>query len=93
MRARTAGAWQRKGLWPVVSARVPDLSLQFLGDQGGKKIALRGGGGVTQKPIFPTPPPPSLAAVTGGGGFRAGAPDLPCRGEGGGGQPNIYGSK
>ena len=34
----------------------------------GKKIALRGGGGVTRKPIFPTPPPPSFAAVTGGGG-------------------------
>ena len=25
---------------------------------GGKKIALRGGGRVTRKPIFPTPPLP-----------------------------------
>ena len=46
---------------------------------GGKKIALRGGGG-TRKPIFPTPPP-SLAAVMGGGGSGQGAPDLPCRGD------------
>ena len=58
---------------------------------GGKKIALRGGW-VTRKPIFPTPPPPSLAAVTGGGGSGRGRPT--CRaGRGGGGQPNIYGSK
>ena len=26
--------------------------------RGRKKIALRGGGGVTRRPIFPTPPPP-----------------------------------
>ena len=37
---------------------------------------------MTRRPIFPTPRPPSLAAVT-GGGFRAGVPDLPCRGGGG----------
>ena len=49
--------------------------------QGGKKIALWGGG-VTRKPIFPTPPPPSLAAVTGGGVQGRGArPAVP----GGGG--------
>ena len=49
---------------------------------GGKKIALRGGGG-TRKPIFPTPPPSLLGRRDGGrGGFRAGAPDLPCRGGG-----------
>ena len=48
--------------------------------KGRKKIALQGG--VTRKPIFPTPPPPSLAAVTGGGGFRAGVPNLPCWGGG-----------
>ena len=49
---------------------------------GGKKIALRGGGGVTRKPIFPTPPP-SLAAVTGGGSSGRGCPT--CRAGGGGG--------
>ena len=49
---------------------------------GGKKIALRGGGGGGTEAHFPNPPPPSLAAVTGGGGFRAGVPDLPCRGGG-----------
>ena len=50
-----------------------------------------GGGGVTQKPSFPTPAPPSLAAVTGGGVQGRGArPAVPG---GGGGQPNIYGSK
>ena len=50
-----------------------------------------GGGGVTRRPIFPTPPPPpSLAAVTGGGVQGGGVrPAVP----GGGGQPNIYGSK
>ena len=41
-------------------------------NQGGKKIALRGGG-VTRKPIFPTPAPPSLAAVPGGGVQGGGA--------------------
>ena len=55
------------------------------GTQGGKKIALRGGGGVTRKPIFPTPPPPSLAAVTGGGGSGRGRPT--CRAGGGGVNP------
>ena len=38
---------------------------------GGKKIALRGG--VTRRPIFPSPRPPSLAAVTGGGVQGGGA--------------------
>ena len=46
---------------------------------GGKKIALRGGGG-TRKPIFPTPPLSLLDRRDRRGGFRAGAPDLPCRG-------------
>ena len=54
---------------------------------GGKKIALRGG---DTEAHFPNPPP-SLAAVTGwgvqGGGARPAVPG------GGGGQPNIYGSK
>ena len=48
---------------------------------GGKKIALRGGGGDTEA-HFSNPPPPSLATIT-EGGFKAGAPDLPCRGGGG----------
>ena len=49
---------------------------------GGKKIALRGGGGVARKPIFPNPLPASLAAVTGGGVQGGGArPAVP----GGGG--------
>ena len=56
----------------------------------GRKL-LCGGGGVTRKPIFPTPPPLSLAAVTGGGGSGQGCPT--CQAGGGGGQPNIYGSK
>ena len=50
-----------------------------------------GGGGVTWRPIFP--PPPLLGCRDGRGGSRAGVPDLPCRGGGGGGQPNTYGSK
>ena len=50
--------------------------------QGGKKIALRGGGW-TRRPIFPTPP--SLAAVTGGGVHGGAArPAVP---EGGGVNP------
>ena len=49
--------------------------------KGGKKIALRGGG-VTRKPIFPTPPPSLLGRRDGRGEFRAGVPDLPCRGGG-----------
>ena len=68
-------------LWQPPPTAYPTASLL-----GGKKIALRGG-----KDTEAQPPPPSLAAVTVGGGFRAGVPDLPCRG--GGGQPNIYGSK
>ena len=49
---------------------------------GGKKIGLRGGGGgVTRRPIFPTPRPPSLAAMTGGGGSGRGCPT--CRAGGG----------
>ena len=35
---------------------------------GGKKVALRRGGGVTQKPIFPTPPPSLLGCRDGRGG-------------------------
>ena len=40
------------------------------------------GGGVTRKPIFPTPPS-LLGRRDGRGVFRAGVPDLPCRGGGG----------
>ena len=47
-------------------------------------IALRGGG-LTRKPIFPTPPPPSLAAVTGGGGSGRGRPTCRPAVPGGGG--------
>ena len=60
-------------------------------EQGGKKIALRGGG-MARKPICPTPPSPSLVAVT-GGGFGLALPYLPCPGGGGGSDPNIHGSK
>ena len=50
--------------------------------RGGKKIALRGGGGMARQPISATPPPsPSLVAVP-GGGFGLGLPYLPCRGGG-----------
>ena len=49
---------------------------------GRKKIALQGGGGDTEA-HFPTPPPSLLGRRDGrGGGFRAGVPDLPCRGGG-----------
>ena len=52
------------------------------------KIAL-GGGGVTRKPIFPTPRPPSLAAVTGGGVQGRGArPAVP--GGGGGSTQHLW---
>ena len=75
-----------KPKWPLAGQLA---SQQRACHQGGKKIALRGVG-VTRKPIFPTPAPPSLAAVTGGGVQGGGArPAVP----GGGGQPNIYGSK
>ena len=54
--------------------------------KGGKKIALRGGG-VTRKPIFPTPPP-SLATVKAGGGSGRGCPT--CRAGGGGGTQHLW---
>ena len=50
---------------------------------GGKKIALRGGGGDTEA-HFPNPPP-SLTAMTGGGGSGRGRPTCRADGEGGGG--------
>ena len=60
---------------------------------GGKKIALRGGGGGgTRKPIFPTPPSSLLGRRDGRGGGGSGRGRPTCR-AGGGGQPNIYGSK
>ena len=48
--------------------------------QGGKKIALRGG--VTRKPIFPTPPPCLLGRRDGRGGVQGGGarPAVPGRG-------------
>ena len=58
---------------------------------GQEENCSAGGGGGDTEAHFPNPPPPSLPAVTGEGGFRAGVPDLPCWG--GGGQPNICGSK
>ena len=50
--------------------------------KAGRKL-LCGGGGVTRNPIFPTPPPSLLGRRDGRGEFRAGVPDLPCRGGGG----------
>ena len=56
--------------------------------QGGKKIALRGGGGVDTEAHFPNPPP-SLAAVTGGGVQGGGArPAVP--GGGGGSTQHLW---
>ena len=52
---------------------------------GGKKIALRGGGGDTEAP------PRLLGRRDGRGGSGRGCPT--CRAGGGGGQSNIYGSK
>ena len=57
---------------------------------GREENCSAGGGGGHGSP-FSQPPPSLLGRRDGRGGFRAGAPDLPCRG--GGGQPNIYGSK
>ena len=57
---------------------------------GREENCSAGGGGDTEA-HFPNPPPPSLAAVTGGGVRGGGArPAVP---RGGGGQPNVYGSK
>ena len=56
---------------------------------GREEHCSAGGGGDTEA-HFPNPPPPLLGRRDGRGGFRAGVPDLPC---GGGGGPNIYGSK
>ena len=61
------------------------------GDWAGRKLFCAGGGGVTRKPIFPTPPPSLLGRRDGRGGSGRGCPT--CRAGGGGGQPNIYGSK
>ena len=61
-----------------------------MSDKGREENCSAGGGGGARKPICPAPPP-LLGRRDGRGGFRAGVPDLPCRG--GGGQPNIYGSK
>ena len=58
---------------------------------GGKKIALRGGGGWHGSPFAQPPPSPSLVTVP-GGGFGLGLPYLSCGG-GGGSDPNIHGSK
>ena len=66
----------------VCAVHCPPLHCAAL---GGKNIALRGGGGVTRKPVFPTPPPPPSAAVTGGGGSGRGRPT--CRARGGGVNP------
>ena len=48
--------------------------------RGGKKIALRGGGGTS--PLAPPPPFPAAVPV-GGGGCGAGVPYLLCQGRGG----------
>ena len=60
--------------------------IQAGGSLGGKKIALRGGGGMARKPICPTPPSSSLVAVP-GRGFGLALPYLPCPGGGGGVRP------
>ena len=49
--------------------------------QGGKKVALRGGGGVTRTPIFPTPPP-LLGRRDGRGRSGRGCPTCRAGGEG-----------
>ena len=58
------------------------------GKAGRKLLCGGGGGGVTRKPIFPTPPS-LLGRRDGTGGFRAGAPDLPCR-RGGGSTQHLW---
>ena len=52
--------------------------------RAGRKLLYGGGGGDTEA-HFPNPPP-LLGRRDGRGGFRAGVPELPCRG-GGGGDP------
>ena len=50
--------------------------------QGGKKIALREGGGMARKPICPTPPPPPWSPCW-EGGLGWGCPTCRAGGEGG----------
>ena len=51
-------------------------------DLAGRKLLCGGGGGDTEA-HFPEPPPCRHSGRDGRGGFRAGVPDLPCRGGGG----------
>ena len=50
--------------------RLDRLAIKFLRRE---ENCSAGGGGVTRRPIFPTPRPPSLAAVMGGGVHGGGA--------------------
>ena len=80
----TAGGW-----WSTASNDRRLTGKEDCLGLGGKKIALRGRGGMARKPICPTPPPsPSLVAVP-GGGFGLALPYLLCRGGGGGPTPTY----
>ena len=60
----------------------------------GRKLLCGAGGGVDTEAHFPNPPPSLLGRHDGrGGGFRAGAPNLPCRGGGGGFNPTSMAQK
>ena len=72
-----------EGMWPSFGGRRPHAT------PGREENCSAGGGGAEAH--FPNPPP-SLAAMTGGRGSGRGCPTCRAAG-GGGGQPNIYGSK
>ena len=74
------GCWAHRTLWPLLpQPPVPSPNSHRL--EGREENCSAGGGGVTRRPIFPTPQP-SLAAVTGGRGCPT------CRaGRGGGVNP------
>ena len=87
-------AAQNTRLLALVNARhdfCATAQLSSAGPFGGHSVAGReencsaGGGGGDTEAHFPNPPPSLFGRRDGRGGFRAGVPDLPCRGGGGGG--------
>ena len=64
----------------------------FTSDEGGKKIALRGGGDGTEAHL-PNPPLPLLGRRAGRGVWAGAALPAVPGGGGGGSDPNIHGSK
>ena len=81
------------GLHTSPLGRVPLFRfLSFWGPGTGREEnCSAGGGGGDTEAHFPNPPPSLLGRRDGRGGSGQGCPT--CRAGGGGGQPNIYGSK